>query len=82
MGRDEHLHPRQPVSRVGDQIADRPERVVEVEIFDLSNLSVEGAKGVILQLFCLVQHVAAHCFLKKTDAIESRGGIQLRRLTL
>ena len=39
---NEHLPAREPVSRVGDQIANGPVPVVEVEFFDLPDLAVEA----------------------------------------
>jgi hypothetical protein len=53
MRRNQHLPARKPGAGVGDQIADGPMPVIEVEFFDLPDFPVEAVQFVTLQCFGL-----------------------------
>jgi hypothetical protein len=42
----QHISSREPVACIGDQIADNPVLVIEVELFDPSNFTVEAIQFV------------------------------------
>jgi hypothetical protein len=49
--RDEHLPVHEPVSRVGDQVTDRPVAVVEVEFLHLPDFPVAAVQFIPLKRF-------------------------------
>jgi hypothetical protein len=46
MGREEHLPPRQPGTRVGDQIPNRPVLVIKIEIVDMADFAIQRSEFV------------------------------------
>jgi hypothetical protein len=54
---DQYLATGQPGSRVGDQIANRPVLVVEVEFLDLADFPVAAVQGVPLEGLGFAKHI-------------------------
>ena len=49
MGRDEHLPPRQPGTRVRDHITNRPVLIVKIEILHMADFAIRRAEFVSVQ---------------------------------
>jgi hypothetical protein len=58
-GRDEHLPVREPGACIDDQIADRPNPIIAIDVVDLANLSVCGADYITLEILDASQHAVA-----------------------
>ncbi len=73
---DQDLSLLEPVSRVGDQVADRPVVVIEVEVLDAPDVPVEAAQLGARERLGIVQHCAVPLspeVMRSVPAIARRG---------